>query len=289
MSIVKSLKQSTSSLILLTKETAFKFPLFVIIFLGLVFCAIYFISSSPNIITLTVSILVGFLSIGIYAKNNSVSESMLTLILGLLTAFTINWTPATAIMFSAIFLSYTFSIFMFSCISLAAETEHILMNAAVHVSQHECKQVYDRLRQISDSNTPVSQLGPVERAIAIRFLVFMSVPYKEMSQALYTIGSMKIVYQISLEETLAFYRILYRIINLTILNGQAIDWDQIMSHLTSCPCPPNEFLEIISKSKSLVISGKVPFPRYLARIHELLKSGYDGDDLITQLHSTPIT
>jgi hypothetical protein len=237
MSIPKSRKQATSSSILLIKETSSRFPLLVFTFLGLLFAAIYFVSSSPNTITISVSILVGILSVFIYLKNNSVAESMLTLILGLLTAFTISWTPVTAITFSAILIAYTFIIFIFSCISIAAETEHILMNAAIHVSQFDHKHIYQRLRQIADSNTPTSQLGPIERATAIRFLVFMRVPYKEMPQALYTIGLMKIVYQISLQETLALYRTLYRIITSTIKNAQGTDWEEIMTHLTSCPCP----------------------------------------------------
>ena len=262
-----------------------KAPLLVVIFFGLLFAGVYFISTTKDSVKLIMSILIGVFSIGIYVRNKNFSETILTLFLGLLTVFSIEWTKSNTLIFSGVLFSFITVYFLISSVRLSAELESILTQASTFISVKNHKIYYKQLYKIVKTQTRYKQMGIIEKAKAAKYLVFVQYPIESMAFAIEIIETLKIIYQISLDDALDFFYSINQVIRKTNnRNLNFIDIDNIHVKLNKLPFTPNEFLEIFKETKMVLISGNCNFDSYFENLTKLVENGFSKAKIIEQLN-----
>lgn len=128
-----------------------KFPLIVVIFFGFLFLGIYSICESEAPTKLMVSILIGIFSVGVYLKNKNYSETILTLFLGLLTVFSIEWSKTNTLIFTGVLFSFSVIFFLISALRISSELETILNQAASFISVSQTSYYYKLLHDFTTS------------------------------------------------------------------------------------------------------------------------------------------
>jgi hypothetical protein len=109
------------------------------------------------------ALLVLLISITVYGKTNSYGEAALSLIGGLLTVFSVNWTPAYFWIFTGVLVGFSLSALLISSIKLAANVEDIYIHAAVSLSDDsdEVERLKTLLEAIGKKHPTQGTLGPV--------------------------------------------------------------------------------------------------------------------------------
>lgn len=263
-----------------------QFPLLVFIVIGLLWIAFYYFSSTPAKMTFALSFLVALVSVIIYANTKKYGETLLTFMLGLLTVFSITWDTYKSILFFSFYLGFHAIIFIISSISLAAKVESELTMAASFLDLKNHKRTYKSLQKVTKINTKFNTLGGMGRAEAVKFLAFMKVPINEMPEALKNIEHIKLIYQTDLTKALEFFRSLYYIKERSDLNINVTSFlDVIVSK--GIPMTPDEFFYIFSRTKGIIIQGKMDILAYLKELQNLVFKGHDLDQIIDELHGKP--
>jgi hypothetical protein len=283
--IGNSLKEVITALFNVAGELIRKAPHIVAIFFGLLFLAIYSISTTKESVKLTMSILIGVFSIGIYLKNKNFSETILTLFLGLLTVFSIEWTKSNTLIFSGVLFSFIVVYFLISTVKLSSELESILTQTSTFLSIPYNKVYLKRLNLIVKKQTKYKQLGIIDKAKIARYLVFVQYPLESMTFAIEIIETIKIIYQIPLEAALDFFYSLNQVIIKTNnRNIELYDIDIIHMKLNKLPLTPNEFLEIFKETKMVLISGNLNIDDFFEKLTILIENGNSKKKIIEKLN-----
>lgn len=116
-----------------------------------------------------VLLIVWGVSLLVYAKTANFGEAALALVAGLLTVFSVEWTPRRFVAFSVAWVGFALMALLVSSIRIASKVETIYQQAAYAAAQHpgEADEVERRLREIGEKSK-LGQVGPVERAEILR-------------------------------------------------------------------------------------------------------------------------
>lgn len=249
-----------------------QFPLLVFIIISLLWTVFYYFSKTPTKMTFALSFLVTLVSIIIYANTKKYGETLLTFMLGLLTVFSANWDTYKSILFFSFYLGFHAIVFIISSISLAAKVESELTSAANFLDLKNSKNTYKELQGVSKINTKYNALGGQERAEAIKFLAFMKVPVMEMSEAIKNIEYIKLIYQTDLIKSLEFFRSLYYIKERSSFKVNVTNFLDIIVN-KGMPVTPDEFFYIFSRTKGIIIQGRLDIVTYLDELQKLVYEG----------------
>lgn len=275
-----SLRSVMAALFNVAGDLMRKYPMIVVIFFGLLFLGIYSISASETPTKLVVSILIGIFSIGIYLKSWNFSETILTLFLGLLTVFSIEWTRTNTIVFTGVLFTFAIIFFLINSVRLHSEVETILTQAASFISVSLSSFYYKQLYEIASAQTEYKQLGVVDRAKSVRYLVFMSVPIEQLSFAISIIEMIKVVYQVTVEASMKYYFSFYQILSKKEEVVTYNDFEQFHERVNKLQITPDEFLVLFDSTKYSLINGKLTINEYFDALSNALNNGSSREMII---------
>lgn len=230
-------------------------------------------------------LLIFVVSVGIYAKNKSISETMLTFMIGVLTVFTIDWEEADFRLFMFFYLVFNLMIFVIGSINLAVKKDNILIQAANSLcNEFNYDEIHRRLNKIFDRSTPNNQLAPIERAEVIRFLAFRRIDIDDMLKALSSIEIIKTVWEIDLSKACGVFYTLYVFsYNHFPHKNASKNTIELFNKILTIALPPEQFFELFLKTKKKIISGEMDFETYIKKIKELAINGMDSCEIIEEL------
>lgn len=230
--------------------------------------------------------LLGFLilaiSIGIYVSTKSFSETTLSFILGVLTIYSIDWEKANFTLFMILYLAYVVIAFYISVIRLAIKQESILTQAACKLDMDDFKNVYKRIKKISQKSTKYNQLSIIEKSEVIRYLSFRHVIIGEYEEAIKVVELLKAVCQIDLiyccEIYYGFYTYCYN--KSPIPPNISREVEKMFDRVTTLSISYSDFFDIFSQTKRILVEEKVTYDQYLLKIKLLSLKGYSSLDII---------
>ncbi len=171
----KSLFEAINALKSVTQDLFKKMPVLFLVLIYLIDLGVRAYLSEGWSITYLVGLLILFISIGLYVSTKSFAETTLSFILGILTIYTIDWEKANFTLFIILYLAYVIVSFYISAIRLAAKQESILIQAASKLDMDDYKNVYKRIKGISQRSTKHNQLSIIDKCEVIRYLAFRQV------------------------------------------------------------------------------------------------------------------
>jgi hypothetical protein len=162
------------------------------------------------------------------------------------------------------------------------ETE--LTAAASFIDLKNHKTVYKTLKGIANVGTEFNNIGPLNRAKALKFMAFMKMRTDEMTNGLKNIEYIKVIYQLEIDQACEIFRILYFITQRTDTSISVTNFlDEIVWR--RIPLTPTEFFNIIGRTKGTIIRENLSVQDYLSAMERLVMDGYEQEEIIIYLNS----
>ena len=281
----KSLLEALRALKSVTQTLFKKMPILFLVFMYLIDLVIRAYQSTGWSTIYLVGLLVLIISIVLYIRTKNFAETTLSFILGILTVYTIDWEKANLTLFAILYIAYIIIAFYISAIRLAAKQESILIQAASKLDMDDYKNVYKRIKEISQRQTKHSQLSIIEKSEAIRYLAFRQVIIGEYEEALNVIELIKGVCQIDLipccEIYYGFFTYCYN--RKPVPPNISRKVERMFDKVTTLTISYAEFFHVFSKTKRILVEDKLTYDEYLLEIKLLALKGYSGEDIIALL------
>jgi hypothetical protein len=229
-------------------------------------------------------LLVVVTSVIVFANTRKYGEATLALVAGLLAAFTVDWDAARFIAFVGAWIGFSLLVLMSASIKLAADLERIYNHAAVSISAEgdSTLAVRKQLETIGIKGTPLQQLQAVERAEAVRLLVFRKVPLDLIADALTSVEIVAVVTQVDAKAATNF------IADLTNILARApgdlrSTMEYILDIMRESAAPPEDFIRAFRDSRSLVLSGEISPQAYFQLLRQCLEEGIAPEDVLDEI------
>ena len=277
----KSLFEAISALKAVTQTLFKKMPVLFLVVIYLVDLGIRSYLSAGWSTTYLLGLLILIISIGIYVSTKSFSETTLSFVLGILTIYSIDWENANITLFLVLYLAYIVVTFYISSIRLAAKQESILTQAACKLDMDDYKNVYKRLKNISQKSTKYGQLSILDKSEIIRYLAFRQVIIGEYEEAINMIELIKSVCQAEIvpccEIYYGFYTYCYN--QKPTPPNISKEVEKMFDKVTTLTISYLEFFEIFAQTKRILVEGKLSFDKYLLEIRLMALKGYSSTDI----------
>lgn len=277
----KSLFEAISALKAVTQTLFKKMPVLFLVVIYLVDLVIRSYLSTGWSTTYLLGLLILIISIGIYVSTKSFSETTLSFVLGILTIYSIDWENANITLFLVLYLAYIVVTFYISSIRLAAKQESILTQAACKLDMDDYKNVYKRLKNISQKSTKYGQLSILDKSEIIRYLAFRQVIIGEYEEAINMIELIKSVCQAEIvpccEIYYGFYTYCYN--QKPTPPNISKEVEKMFDKVTTLTISYLEFFEIFAQTKRILVETKLPFDKYLLEIRLMALKGYSSTDI----------
>lgn len=231
--------------------------------------------------------LILLISIGLYISTKSFAETTLSFILGILTIYSIDWETANFTLFIILYLAYIVIVFYISAIRLSAKQESILSQAACKLDIDNHKEVYKRIKEISQKPSRHNQLSILDKSEVIRYLSFRQVIIGEYEEAINVIELIKGVCQIELipccEIYYGFYSYCYN--KRPTPPNISKEVEKMFDKVTTLTISYSDFFDVFLQTKRILVEDKLSFDKYLLEIKLLALKGYSGLDISELLKS----
>lgn len=207
-------------------------------------------------------------------------EAALSLIIGILTVYSIEWTIGRYVLFMGALLGFSFLTLLVYSIKMASESEDIINQAAVWLTENEgsLEEIEKKLEKLSKQSNTI--LGPIDRAKSLRILAFRNVPLKAMDTALDGVERLSVITKIDFELVATTVANLYKVLEkqkaVTIFEGSI---DQFYNTMNDSPVPPGEFIKSFNKHRRVLLEENTDLKTYLADLKEGLSKGKSGEEL----------
>ena len=231
--------------------------------------------------TYLLGVLILIISIGIYVSSKSLSETTLSFVLGVLTIYSIDWKKANITLFVILYLAYIVVTFYISAIRLTVKQESILIQAACKLDIGTYKEVYKRLKNISEKPTKYGQLSILDKCEIVRYLAFRQVIIGEYEEAINMIELIKNVCQGEITPCCEIYYGFYTYCHNQIPTPPNIskEVEKMFDKVTTLAISYLEFFEIFAQTKRILVEKKLSFDKYLFEIGLLALQGYSSTDI----------
>ena len=277
----KSLFEAISALKAVTETLFKKMPVLFLVVVYLADLGIRSYLSAGWSTTYLLGVLIFIISIGIYINTKSFSETTLSFVLGILTIYSIDWKKTNITLFVSLYLAYIVVTFLISSIRLAANQESILIQAACKMDIDKYKDVYDRLKNISQKSTKYSQLSILDKSEIIRYLAFRQVSIDEYEEAINMIELIKSVCRADIipccEIYYGFYIYCYNQTSIPLNISKEVE--KMFDKVTTLTISYVEFFEIFAQTKRILVEKTLSFNNYLLEIRLLALKGYSSVDI----------
>jgi hypothetical protein len=247
----------------------------------LIAISIFFVvvmATTPGRIMNAVVFIVFVVSITIYGRTKNYGEAALALVIGLLAAFTIKWTPQWFALFAGAYIGFTVLIFLISSVRIASRLEDILRQASIFIDEQNYKDVEAQLKKTIDEDR-VGAMDPIEKAECIRFLAFKKFPVDLMGPALKSIGQLSIITKMEPHDIASFVYDLYRI-NVAVGSPSFMaDIDKMFLFIKDLPSTPEEFFESFRRTRKLILTGRAGLNQYLQVLEKAIYKGLTPEEI----------
>lgn len=277
----KSLFEAITALKAVTQTLFKKMPVLFLVVVYLIDLGIRSYLSAGWSTTYLLGLLIFLISIGIYVSSKSFSETTLSFVLGMLTIYSIDWEKANITLFVILYLTYIVVAFYISAIRLAAKQENILTQAACKLDIGNYKEVYRRLKNISQKYTNYGQLSILDKSEIIRYLAFRQVIIGEYEEAINMIELIKNVCQAEITPCCEIYYGFYTYCHNQIPTPPNIskEVEKMFDKVTTLTISYLEFFEIFAQTKRILVEKTLSFDKYLLEIKLLAIQGYSNVDI----------
>lgn len=277
----KSLFEALTALKAVTQTLFKKMPVLFLVVVYLIDLGIRSYLSAGWSTTYLLGLLILIISIGIYVSSKSLSETTLSFVLGILTIYSIDWEKANITLFVILYLAYIVVTFYISAIRLAAKQENILTQAACKLDIGNYKDVYKRLKNISQKSTKYGQLSILDKSEIIRYLAFRQVIIGEYEEAINMIELIKNVCQAEITPCCEIYYGFYTYCHNQTPTPPNIskEVEKMFDRVTTLTISYLEFFEIFAQTKRILVEKALSFDKYLLEIKLLALQGYSSADI----------
>jgi hypothetical protein len=212
-------------------------------------------------------------SIIVYLKTRDYGEAALSLVVGMLTVFTVNWNTTKLIILASSWVGFSLISVVISSINIASKSESLyIYNASFmsYYSKHTSDELYDLLQEEA-KKANISTFGPIEIAEIIQILVYKKVKLEDIKEALEKINILTNIIQVPSDQTTNFYVDFCEMFDIPIGNVSDTFLDYIYNTFRDVPVSPKEFIDYFNKSKRIVFMNSVDSYEYI----DSLKKGID--------------
>lgn len=229
---------------------------------------------SAKLMVSVVLLVVLAVAVMVYISTNEYGEAALALVAGLLTVYSVNWTPWTFVGFISVWLAFSFFALMISSIRLAAKSESIYRQAALALapSADVSGPVESQLKEIGADKT-LRSLGPIERAEVIRLFAFRRLPMGMISPALKAVEILSVITQIEHQVVAKFIADVYRVFDFATPADHVGVLDTLFVTLRESAVPPVDFFTGFDASRHLILSRAINPTKFFGLLREALESG----------------
>ena len=169
-------------------------PFLVIVLVGVVIAVTYIAVSSAKLMMGIVLLLVLGITIIVYATTDNFGEAALALVAGLLTAYSVTWTPSKFIAFIAVWSAFSFSVLLISSLKLASRSESLYRQAAIATCDRNFEvKAMEKLLQEIGKDRSIEGLGPIEKAETLLIFAYRKLPIESQSNALKAVSILSVI------------------------------------------------------------------------------------------------
>jgi hypothetical protein len=264
-----------------TIQAGYKLAPFIVIALSAVVLVVTIIAiTSTKLMMGVVLLIVLGITIIVYATTNNFGEAALALVAGLLTAYSVSWTPSKFIAFIAVWSAFSSATFLLSSLKLASKSEEIYRQAAIAICSHnsEVDEIEKKLQKISNESS-IEGLGPIQRAEVILLFSYRKLPIESQVGALRAVSILSIITQLDHKQIASFISDAYKAFEFEIPKEQEKLVDILYESIKSSPVSPEEFIKGFQKSRRFVLSKKLKPKSYLELLKNLLASGVAPEEI----------
>ncbi len=220
----------------------------------------------------TIVIVVLFSSLLIYSSSHNYGEAALALVAGLLTAFTVEWTPGQFAVFLFSWVILTAAVILISSVRLAADVEETYTDAALAIDADHSQQLMKELRSI-EKKAKTEMLGPTERAEVIRLFAFRKLPIPSMQYGLQAVEMLSTITKVDHESVASFVVDIYKVFESEPGPLYKTLLDQVYENIREARVSPSEFIDAFRNSRSIALSREIDPEEYLAELRSALDRG----------------
>ena len=213
----------------------------------------------------------------IFVRTRSYTEAFLTLIVGLLPALSMTWSPARFWVFVGGYGLLTGFCLVAASIRIEKDAQYIYIQAANFATREDPAISEMKLKSLA-KKARTQSLGPIERADCVRQLMFRNFPIKDLPEALESIEKMSVITGLPSGEIASYMVILYPLVDVANLSFSRLD-DRFYLTLRDSAATPEEFFEAFRLTRSLVLEGTMHLDAYLAELSGLLGFGLPPEDI----------
>lgn len=269
--------KSSKNLILSLYKLA---PVTVIVGLILLAALIWALTQFTDIFRMGLVLTIVFgVSIYIYIKTNNYGEASLSLVAGILAAFTVEWSTELATLFAIIWISHVVFVMLYQSIKMAAEHENIFRQAAIWIDLSNFNDIETKLRDITKTSLD-GMIGPIEAAKIIRLLAYYGHPIEFMSGTLNSIEKIVTVTEVDPETITLFHVDIYKKIKPTNEVNYNHKIQNAYNELCKTAVPPSIFFEAFKKTRRLIFSEDINIEKYFQVLRIGLNNGFTSDDIL---------
>lgn len=280
----EKIKQTFSEVLTSFKSTikaAYKLaPVFIILMICLIVGVAYIAILSSKLMMGVVLLIVLGVTVVVYASTNNFGEAALALVAGLLTAYSVTWTPNRFISFIAIWSAFSFLALIISSIKLASRSESLYRQAAIAISENnfQISQKEKTLKEIA-KNCPTDGLGPIEKAESLLLFCHRKLPTEIMASALKAVSIISVITEIKPKDISSFVADAYKVFGFSSPKQQEELIDLLYKKIKESPAAPIDFIESFKNSRHLILSKSVNPTSYLDLLQKALEAGTLPNDV----------
>ena len=242
------------------------------------------------LMTASAVILVLVVSISLYALRGNFGEALLSVIGGLMSIFSFEWTIERYVAFSIAWIAFAFFSIIISSIKIAAKQEEIVRDTALRLvgSGSELSTTEEQLEKIIDG-PKLKMHGPIERAKVLRTFVYRGLAIDQLQAALRAAIEISVITRCDFQTVASFVADFFLSFQ-PKTNREAIRiTDLLNDSIRATPVLPEEYFTAFQKSRRLVVSQFLDPKTFLDDIQHCLSLGVPVEEVcheIQKLHET---
>ena len=265
-----------------TVKAAYKLaPLLIIMMCGVIVAVTYLSITSTKLMMGVVLLVVLGVTVIIYATSGNFGEAALALVAGLLTAYSVTWSPNRFIAFIAVWAAFSFLAILISSIKLASQSESLYRQAAIALSENnfQVSQTEKELKKIGNDNT-VDGLGPIERAETLLIFSYRKLSMEILPAALKAVAILSVITQLQPKIIAAFVADVYKVFDSAFPEQQEKLVDILYENIKESPVTPLDFIDAFRHSRRLILSKSMAPTTYLELLRQALETGTPPNEVI---------
>jgi hypothetical protein len=231
--------------------------------------------STPLMMSVVLFVVLG-IALLFYLNTWNYGEAALALAAGLLTVYSVTWTPRKFIAFIAVWLTFSAVALLASSIKAASQLETIYIGAAIAVVGHSeakaIKAAASRLRLIADSYKGYL-IGSKEKAEAIRVFAFRRLPLAVFGSALGAVDTLSTALQIDAIAIANLVCDITKAFEATEAADLPESFEIFISVLQGTAAPPSDFIAGFESSRHLLLGRRLSPSAYFGALKGALEAG----------------